>query len=86
MAAEIGVSSTHLSRLFRAYKGVAPIQFVVNTRLEIARSFLEMTPMTIAQIADELGYHDTFAFSHQFKKHTGKSPSQWRSEAGQEAT
>ena len=29
-------------------------------------------------ISDELGYDDSFFFSHQFKDITGKSPKKWR--------
>jgi two-component system, response regulator YesN len=32
----------------------------------------------IADIAEELGYSDAFAFSKAFKQHTGLNPRDWR--------
>lgn len=78
MARTVGVSPAHFSRLFRAHTGKPPNRFYIETRLEVAQTMLEFSRMNISQIAERLGYPDAFAFSHQFKKYVGISPSEWR--------
>ncbi|MCH2155168.1 MAG: AraC family transcriptional regulator [Opitutales bacterium] len=78
MAHIVGMSPTHFTRVFTRQIGQSPGRFLIETRLEMARSFLEISTMPVAEIAAKLGYHDAFAFSHQFKKYQGVSPKAWR--------
>ena len=82
MSAESALSPSQFTRVFRAHTGQSPRQFLVATRLEVACSFLELTPMSIGRIAEELCYSDAFAFSKQFKSRYGMSPSEWRESKG----
>jgi AraC family transcriptional regulator, arabinose operon regulatory protein len=34
----------------------------------------------VKEVCDEVGYHDVFFFSRDFKRHTGACPSQYRRE------
>jgi AraC-like DNA-binding protein len=36
--------------------------------------------MTIKEIADQLGYERQHEFARAFRKHTGRTPSGWRTE------
>jgi len=38
------------------------------------------TALTVEQIADSLGYAETASFTHAFKRWTGRSPREFRSE------
>ncbi|MEM9419810.1 MAG: AraC family transcriptional regulator [Planctomycetota bacterium] len=78
MAADLGVSAAHFSRLFRQSFGKSPQQYRVAARIERACHELRESSQSVSRIADLLGYADAFAFSKQFKQFTGRSPSAYR--------
>jgi len=78
MAAECGLSGGHLRRLFGTVTGVAPLQFVLQCRMERACYYLRETRLPIGAIASATGYADVFFFSRQFKERMGVSPSAYR--------
>jgi AraC-like DNA-binding protein len=47
-------------------------------RINRARQLLELTAMSIKEIAAEVGYENPFYFSLRFKKQTGTSPRDYR--------
>ncbi len=55
-------------------------QLVLDTRMEMASSFLQNPSMTITQIADTLGYRNSTAFTRAFRNRFGVAPLRWRSE------
>lgn len=78
LAQAMGYSADHFGRIFRSITGQTPQAAMIQARLDRARHLLKATPMSIAQIAESLGYSDVFFFSRQFKKFVGASPSQFR--------
>ncbi len=78
IAAELGYSQQHLSRLFRIETGWPPGAFIVRARIAAARAYLRGSSLPIKRIAAILGYHDEFHFSNQFAKHAGVRPSTYR--------
>jgi AraC-like DNA-binding protein len=46
-------------------------------RLELARRYLVQDRMPISKVAWLLGYQEVGAFSHAFRRWTGKSPSEY---------
>ena len=78
IAARLGCGPEHAGRLFRRYRGVSPGEFVVQARVEAARTLLGASSLGIGQIAETLGYCDVYAFSRQFKARTGLSPRAYR--------
>lgn len=81
MARRTNLSPTHLARLFRRLRKTSPGLFVIRTRVRLAQHHLRLSNTPLSVIAETLGYCDPFAFSRQFKKVTGQSPSQYRREA-----
>ncbi len=73
-----GYSSGHFTRLFKSLLGQSPKNYTVMMRIERGKQLLRETGQSITDIAATLGYPDAFAFSSQFKKKTGKSPSDYR--------
>ena len=55
-------------------------QLVLDTRMEMASSFLQNPSMSITQIAYTLGYGNSTAFTRAFRNHFGMAPLRWRSE------
>lgn len=51
-----------------------------QTRIDMAKRYLHLSDISLTQISDMLGYSEQATFSRSFKRNTGKSPSQWRTE------
>lgn len=78
LAARAGYSKDHFIRLFQKYKKVTPGEFIIQSRMQAAVQMLRFSPLSITQIAEELGYGDIYAFSKQFRQRMGTSPSDVR--------
>lgn len=78
LASECGVTPEHFSRAFRIRFGVSPQQFRVRARLDRARFLLAESGLSVAEVAERLGYSDPFSFSKQYKRFLGISPSRDR--------
>lgn len=68
----------YLVHAFKQYKGVSPISYLINKRIESAKELLETTNYSIAQIADCSGFSSQSYFSQVFKKATNMSPNEYR--------
>ena len=82
LAAECGISVSHFARAFKATVGVAPHQWLVQRRMEIAKLLLSSTQMATADIALECGFSHRVAFSNAFRRIVGTSPGEWRRMCG----
>lgn len=78
LAEVAGVSVSHFRRLFQEEFKIAPIDHLVNCRLEIAAGKLRSTALPIAQIAAETGFGDPNYFSRAFSARYQCSPRAWR--------
>lgn len=78
LAAAGSVSGVHLSRLFRARFGVAPVRAVELLRLGRAESLLLRSNSPIAAIASDCGFADPYHFSRRFRAVYGVSPRSFR--------
>jgi len=74
VSAAAGVSTAHLSRLFRNEIGMSIQQYIERRRMEHAMRQLQMTSLPIQTIAEQSGFPDPFYFSTRFRKYTGRSP------------
>lgn len=74
VARELGLSLPAFRKAFRAALGCGPQVWRVRRRLARAEELLADGSTTVEKVALELGYGDVFAFSHQFRRHTGRSP------------
>jgi AraC-like DNA-binding protein len=75
----LGVSSRTLGRRL-ASEGVTFSTVLDNLRFDLAKRYLQERDLPISEIAWLLGYRETSAFNHAFKRWTGKSPTQVHSE------
>ncbi|ADG77608.1 Transcriptional regulator, AraC family OS=Tsukamurella paurometabola (strain ATCC 8368 / DSM/ CCUG 35730 / CIP 100753 / JCM 10117 / KCTC 9821 / NBRC 16120/ NCIMB 702349 / NCTC 13040) OX=521096 GN=Tpau_0975 PE=4 SV=1 [Tsukamurella paurometabola] len=74
IAAEVGISHTHLTRLFRAETGRTVIGYVRHRRIERAVHLLRHTTMPIAAVAATVGFDDPQAFNKSCRVESGLSP------------
>ncbi|MEN8255282.1 MAG: AraC family transcriptional regulator [Verrucomicrobiota bacterium] len=66
------------SRLFKEMTGVAPGEFIVQHKMTEACHLLKETNLSCKEIAAQLGYGDTAAFSRSFRTDRGMSPMKFR--------
>jgi len=78
LAIKIHLAPAYLSRKFKEYFGLAPIDYVVRLRLEEAAYYLQSTTQSVQDIATLVGYDSLFHFSRIFKRHYGLSPRDYR--------
>lgn len=78
MAQEAGLSERQFIRRFKAATGTTPIRYLQEIRIAKARTLLETTSESIAEITWSVGYEDVNSFRKLFRKHTGLSPNAYR--------
>ncbi len=76
-----GLSPSHFTRLFRAYTGYTPMQFLRHERIKAARILLADVDLSIKEIAARCGFDDQYHFSKVFHQIDGLSPSEYREAA-----
>lgn len=79
MAAEAGITPSHLCRVFRKATNMTPHQFVLKTRLERAQQMLAQSDAPMNVIAELLGFGSQSSFNRAFLKFCGETPSRYRS-------
>lgn len=57
--------------------GVAPMEYLLAWRMEIAKQLLRGNKLAISQVAERVGYGSTSTFSVAFSRHVGQPPSQF---------
>ncbi|MFD7169775.1 AraC family transcriptional regulator [Streptomyces violascens] len=73
-----GLSRAAFARVFREALGQAPVQYLTEWRMTLARDHLRADDLSLAQIADMVGYSSPFAFAAAFRRHHGDPPGTWR--------
>lgn len=81
LAAEAGLSRATFARRFTDLLGIAPLAYVTEWRMALAREQLRDTDLGLAAIARDLGYASEFSFAATFKRHLGVAPGRWRARA-----
>lgn len=74
----IGITRSHLFNIFKQNLNIAPKEYLLQYRMDRAKKYLEKTKISIQDIASNVGYNDSFAFSKMFRQVVGSSPSQYR--------
>ena len=80
IASALGLNRSHLTRLFKEATGYSLQDYLLTYRMKMAVKLLSDKSLSVAEIAANVGYTDTFTFSKAFKRHFGKSPSDYRTD------
>jgi two-component system response regulator YesN len=80
VAAQANLSASHFSVVFSQENGQTFKEYLTEIRINKAKELLRMTALRSADIAYQVGYNDPHYFSSVFKKNTGLSPIEFRSQ------
>lgn len=72
------ISSNYLSRIFKQETGESFINYVIELKMNKAKTLLEGNTKKIYEIASDLNYKDVDYFSKTFKKVYGITPSEYK--------
>ena len=75
---EIGISRSHLQRLYKQIFGVTVKDDIISARIKRAMQLLTNTDMRIQEIAEQCGYNNESHFMRQFKEKCGMTAIQYR--------
>ncbi|EJN15980.1 DNA-binding domain-containing protein, AraC-type [Bradyrhizobium sp. YR681] len=73
-----GLSRMHFAAQFRAATGYRPREYLLNHRIEHAKTLLATTERPLAEIALAVGFSTQAHFSTVFKRISGQTPARWR--------
>ena len=80
-AQALGITLGQLTRLMLDVLGLSA-QELVNARVVLgAQRELVYSPLSVKQVAAELGFEDEAYFGRFFEKHTGQRPAEFRAQA-----
>ena len=78
MAEHHHISRGECCRYFKKMMGMTITEFLLDYRLSKAAQWLTLTQMSITNISHSAGFRSASNFSAEFKKKTGKTPSEYR--------
>ena len=85
LSERLGVSKSHLIRVFTAAVGVPPGRYLTSVRIEAAMKLLLHREYSLDVVASLCGFSGANYLCRVFKKETGQTPAQWRAAAARTA-
>ena len=71
-------SPDYCLKLFLREFGITPYSYQISRKMQVAKSLLRDTNMSIEEIAESLGYSDAHYFSNLFLQKCGSRPTSYR--------
>jgi len=78
LAQEAGYSRGHFLKMFRASMGMTPHRYVLQRRVDHARSLLKRREISIIDIAAHCGFSSQAHLTHIFRQQLGVTPGDYR--------
>jgi AraC-like DNA-binding protein len=78
LAREVAVSRSVLAQRFTELVGEAPMRYLANWRMQLAKQMMREGTRNIQEVATRVGYDSEAAFNRAFKRATGTPPAAWR--------
>ncbi|MDO9525330.1 MAG: helix-turn-helix transcriptional regulator, partial [Gemmobacter sp.] len=78
IAASLGVTPTHLSRVCRLTTGRSAKAILADRVIFEARRMLSETRLPVGTVATQLGFTSPAYFTRAFQHHTGQTPTDFR--------
>ena len=83
IAEHVYLSQNYLSGLFRRKMGKTITQYIVDVRMDQAKTLLRNRSLKLYDVAERVGYRDANYFTKIFKKSVGITPSEYREKYNQ---
>ncbi|MBE6829712.1 MAG: helix-turn-helix transcriptional regulator, partial [Ruminococcaceae bacterium] len=77
IASSVGISRSHLYRLFMQHISLSPNEYLMRYRISKASELLESRNLSVGEVAYSAGFSDQLYFSRVFKKCMGTPPSRF---------
>ncbi len=84
LSEEVGLSRTQLHRKMKEITGISTGEFIRNLRLQQAARLIREGKVNIAQVAYSVGFNNQTYFSTVFKKHFGRTPTEYAEDPTEE--
>jgi len=78
VAKHVNLGYEKFRKLFTSHYQTSPGNYIIHKRIQRSQVLLSNGKSTISEVAYHLGYQDTPSFSKQFKKITGRTPSDFQ--------
>lgn len=77
LCGEFGFTRQYITKLLKKKTGKTFLEYCRYLKIDYAKKQLSAGNIQITALAEKLGYSDTAAFSHMFKKELGESPNSY---------
>jgi AraC-like DNA-binding protein len=81
LSREVGMSRSAFAERFASLIGESPMSYVSRWRMNVAAHTLRNSQVSVARIAESVGYESEAAFSRTFRQVIGVPPGAWRRSA-----
>jgi AraC family transcriptional regulator len=78
LAQVAGISRFHFAREFKKMTGASPHQYLLNLRIQHAKTLLQNSEMPLIEIGLQSGFSHQSHFTRLFRKFTGTTPQSYR--------
>lgn len=78
LASLAGLSDYHFIRIFKKQTGFTPHEYLLNTRMNMARYLLKNSELSVKDICFSTGFSCESVFCSAFKRMEGMTPAQYR--------
>ena len=72
------VSRATFARVFQEVLGDTPMKYLTDWRMTVARDLLRTQDISLAEVAERVGYSSLYAFATAFRRLHGQPPGRWR--------
>ncbi|MDA9556537.1 AraC family transcriptional regulator [Vibrio sp.] len=80
LAGTVHLAESQFYALFKQKTGMTPHQYVLDKRMQFAKSLMQQPQFNLGQIAELSGFSSQSAFTNSFSKSQGLSPAQYRNQ------
>lgn len=78
LAAHVSLSPYHFTRVFKKATGYSPYEYIILLRIDQAKYLLKNSPLSIKEIAAQVGYATEISFINAFSQKVGIPPGRFR--------